>query len=97
MNTDSIRSIVNSPLWEKITKNKHYLNHIAFDTKSKYPEQRESGQHFVMLVFFNHEISNSTLKKYHLEGRKYQCGENLDAFVDPPYNFYGAVTMLQFS
>lgn len=88
---------MNSPAWEKIKKDPHYLNYFILDTESKYPKQRTRGQYFVLLVFFNHEIQDSALKIYHVEGRKYQHRESLDTFIDSPHRFYGTVKMLQFS
>jgi hypothetical protein len=94
MNIENIKRIMKSNLWKKIRNNKNYRNYMILDTKSK-ENQRTSGQFFVLLVFFNYQISEDTLKGYWKEGAIMSIGEGLDGYVSD--GFYGTIKMLRFS
>lgn len=92
---NNIRFIQNSKLWKKITTNKNYRGHIVLDTYNKPYRHRVGGFFFVLLVFFNSDINERTLKKYRREGALMSKGEGLDN--PETINFYGNFKMLRYS
>lgn len=94
MNINNIRKIQASSLWIRILKNKYYRGHIIIDKYNKPNQQRFSGQMFLLLVFFERDISDTLLKKWLKEGRVMSLREGLDS--PEPYKFYG-IKMMRFS
>lgn len=73
MDRANIDKIFLSNLWNKIQNNQHYLTHTIVET------QKGNKKHFCALfVFFKYNISNETIQKYWLEGRRMINNELLD-------------------
>ena len=94
MNIENIERIMTSDLWEDITHNSHYRNYFILDTQS-VEDERPSGFLFVLLVFFNAEVSEEILKNFRDRGARISLCEGLDPYES--CRFYGTVKMLRFS
>lgn len=95
MNKKNIEIIKKSPLWKLIKQNNNYRGNIIIDTLNKPINERNTGQFFLMLVFFYKDIKDELLNYYLKEGRLMCEGEGLD--TPDVYEFYGSIKMIRFS
>ncbi len=88
MDLENINKIMKSNLWKKITKNKNYLDYKIVDTSKK-------GYYQMLVVFFDMDVSEKTLKDYLKRGRMMIRTEGLDD--NKILKTYGRIRILVYS
>ena len=98
MNIRNIEGIMESKIWKKIKANKGYRGYKIIDADYKPQKKRNSGQFFVLLVFFHYKVRDKTILDYHEEGCKVKKREGYEGLDSPKiHTFYGTLKMLNFS
>ena len=88
MKKENIKKIMESDLWKQIIKNPNYLDYKIVDTSKK-------GYYMMLVVFFDMDVGEKTIKDYLKRGRAMILTEGLDD--NDILKTYGRIRILVYS